>query len=332
MSDTLKTTAQQALETTVKPLAREGLALHKAALPRVQQQRDKLEKAIADEDTATAITILQRELRAAMVPLAKAWEKLGDALTALSKLTEDDEALAVIGPQAEHLSKALSGAVKSTRSALRRGQEADEAADRAKADAASSEERARTLWRALCATQGAVLRGAREAVDAFHAMEAAARKAGAARDAKGVRTIRSKAEAAYPTTHDRMHKSRMWCQALKFEETVVLDGMSKEFRAEVERGRAGFEKVDAEVDRAIAEIAHTLQRIEMDIPIAPPDARKAATVLRLPSAAVERLGRALARVGDERALANALEDVARDHGLAKTGREIVAALEKAKVL
>lgn len=324
--------AQQALDKTVKPLAREGLALHKAALPRFEQQRRKLEKAIADEDTATALKILQRELRAAMVPLAKAWEKLGAALIALDKLTEDDAALAAIGPEAERLSKALSDAVKSTRAALRSGQEADEAADGAKADAASNEERARTLWRALCATQGAVLRGAREAVDAFHAMEAAARKAGAARDANGVRTIRKKAEAVHPATLDRLSTSRLGLEADKFVGAVDLDAMSKDFRSEVERGRAGFEKVDAEVDKAVAEVADTLQRIRMDIPIAPPDARKAASVLRLPSAAVERLGRALEREGDERAMARALEDVAREHGLAKTGREIVAALEKAKVL
>jgi hypothetical protein len=31
-------------------------------------------------------------------------------------------------------------------------------------------------------------------------------------------------------------------------------------------------------------------------------------------------------------MANALEDVARDHGLAETGREIVAELELARVL
>lgn len=332
MPEPTSATAHQALEKSVKPLAREGLALHKTAMPRLQLLRTKLEKAIADEDTTTAIMILQRELRAAMVPMAKAWEKLGEALTALEKLTADDAALAAIGAEAEVLSKALSDAVKSTRSALRRGQEIDEAADRAKKEAASSEERARTLWRALCATQGAVLAGARQAVEAFHALEAAARKAGASRDAPGVRTIRKKAEATHASTIDRLGASRMEGQARKFVDAVSLEAMSKEFRSEVERGRAGFDKVDAEVERAIAEVGETLQRIRTDIPIAPPDARKAATVLRLPSAAVERLGRALAREGDERAMANALEDVARDHGSTKTGREIVAALEKAKVL
>lgn len=326
----LKKQVQKRIQDEVKPLSDGAFKMIAAAVPALAAAMKKVDEGIRCGVSSDVLQTYKRDLVIKMREVNRARKWAVDALNALQKIAEDDEAFEADAAEIEALQAKLAKSRDLLADQVVKGKKVEDRAEAAADANDRSETSAHREWDLLVTGFERSMAQRDGLLKDLRTLKKEAEDAVKARDADALRN-RQEMIANVKLDKEIAEGKQLMRRTNEFLSKYDLDSFSKDFVTEMAKDRATTIDV---YDRRAAAIEQEVQKIQEAVArlaIEPPNAVKATAELGFKANFITQVRDAFAL--DESRWAKELETIARKAGdKSSTGKQLVEKLRKAHLL
>lgn len=316
------------IESKVQPLAKKGFKELKETVPKLLQTVNKIDHAISKGEEADTIKAYMRTLGVETRRLLDTRLTLRNASAALDEVTKDDKDYEADKDEIEKLKVELTEALADIEDVVKEVKASEDKATAQIDKLEKSESKAEKDWASIVLTYEDNVHIVEKNLKAFQAWDKDAQAAVKSRDAKGLKRLQAKMPS-FKLSDEVLKGNMTMAYREKFQKQFDIKTFSAEFQAEFRGDLHKLNRFDKDAQIAAQECKKIMDN-GPKLAVAPPDLKKAMSVLALPSQAESKLKAALEL--DEGPMIKSLDALAKDLKLKNTGKDMVKKLQSGGII